>query len=164
MKNNNKTVDNFLFNRRREIIVCLVLIAANLVIYWQITNHEFINYDDGLYVTENSHVQAGLTFESIKWAFTTCHASNWHPLTWISHMLDCELYGLNPMGHHWTNLLFHMANTLLLFFILQKMTGAIWKSAFVAALFALHPLHVESVAWVSERKDVLSVFFGMLTI
>ena len=164
MKNNNKTAYNFLFNRRREIIICIFLIAASLVVYWQITNHEFINYDDGLYVTENLHVKAGLTFESIKWAFTTFHASNWHPLTWLSHMLDYELYGLNPMGHHWTSLQIHLTNTLLLFFILQYMTGAIWKSAFVAALFALHPLHVESVAWVSERKDVLSAFFGMLTI
>ena len=164
MKNNNKIAYNFLFNRRREIIICICLIAASLVAYWQITNHEFINYDDGLYITENSHVQAGLTFKSIKWAFTTCHASNWHPLTWLSHMLDYELYGLNPMGHHWMNLQIHLINTLLLFFILQYMTGAIWKSAFVAALFALHPLHVESVAWVAERKDVLSTFFGMLTI
>ena len=164
MKNNNKTAYNFLFNRRREIIICIFLIAASLVVYWQIINHEFINYDDGLYVTENLHVKAGLTFESIKWAFTTCHASNWHPLTWLSHMLDYELYGLNPMGHHWTSLQIHLINTLLLFFILQYMTGAIWKSAFVATLFALHPQHVESVAWVSERKDVLSAFFGMLTI
>ncbi|MDO9566600.1 MAG: tetratricopeptide repeat protein [Candidatus Desulfaltia sp.] len=164
MKNNSKTKHNFLRNRRQEIIICLVLITATLAVYWQITNHEFINYDDGLYVTENFHVQAGLTFESIKWAFTTFHASNWHPLTWLSHMLDIELYGLNPMGHHWTNLQFHIANTLLLFFIFFKMTGALWRSAFVAALFALHPLHVESVAWVAERKDVLSAFFGMLTI
>ena len=164
MKINTRTASDFLLNRRKELIICLFLTAASLVVYWQLTNHEFINLDDGLYVTENPHVQAGVTLEGIKWAFTTYHASNWHPLTWLSHMLDCELYGLNPMGHHWTNLLFHLANTLLLFFILQKMTGAIWKSTFVAALFALHPLHVESVAWVAERKDVLSTFFGMLTI
>ncbi|MBW2569850.1 MAG: tetratricopeptide repeat protein [Deltaproteobacteria bacterium] len=161
---NNRIYNNFLQKWRLGIIICLFLIAACLCVYWQITDHEFINYDDGLYVTENSHVQTGLTFESIKWAFTTFHASNWHPLTWLSHMLDCELYGLNPMGHHWTNLQIHLINTLLLFFILQYMTGAIWRSAFVAALFALHPLHVESVAWVAERKDVLSAFFGMLTI
>jgi tetratricopeptide (TPR) repeat protein len=164
MKNNSKTKHNFLYNRRQEIIICLFLIASSLVVYEQIINHEFINYDDGLYVTENPHVQAGFTWESIKWALTTFHAGNWHPLTWFSHMLDCELYGLNPMGHHWTNLQFHIANTLLLFFILQQMTGAFWKSAFVAALFALHPLHVESVAWVTERKDVLSTFFGFLVI
>ncbi|RZB35316.1 MAG: hypothetical protein SRB1_01084 [Desulfobacteraceae bacterium Eth-SRB1] len=164
MKNNSKTKHNFLRNRRQEIIVCLFLVAANLVIYWQITSHEFISFDDGSYITQNPYVQSGLTFESIKWAFTTFHASNWHPLTWLSHMLDIELYGLNSMGHHWTSLQIHLINTLLLFFILQYMTGAIWKSAFVAALFALHPLHVESVAWVAERKDVLSTFFGMLTI
>ena len=164
MKNNNKTKHDFLHNRRQEIIICLFLIASSLVVYGQIINHEFINYDDGLYVTENSNVQAGFTWESIKWALTTFHAGNWHPLTWFSHMLDCELYGLNPTGHHWTNLELHIANTLLLFFILFKMTGALWRSAFVAALFALHPLHVESVAWVAERKDVLSTFFGMLTI
>ncbi len=164
MKNNSKTKHSVLYNRRQEIIICLFLIAATLAVYWQTTNHEFINYDDGLYVTENLHVKAGLTLESVKWAFTTFHASNWHPLTWISHMLDIELYGLNPTGHHWTSLQIHLTNTLLLFIILQYMTGAIWQSAFVAALFALHPLHVESVAWVAERKDVLSTFFGMLTI
>ena len=125
---------------------------------------DFVAFDDQLYVTENSKVQDGLTYKGIAWAFTSFYASNWHPITWLSHMLDCEIYGLNPMGHHWTNLQLHIANTLLLFFILQQMTGALWKSAFVAALFALHPLHVESVAWIAERKDVLSTFFGMLTI
>jgi len=146
------------------LFIYLLLILTILVAYWQVKDFEFVGYDDGLYVTENSHVQAGLTCESIKWAFTTFHAGNWHPVTWLSHMLDIELYGLNPMGHHWTNLQIHIINTLLLFFILQYMTGALWQSAFVAALFALHPLHVESVAWVAERKDVLSTFFGMLTI
>ena len=163
MKNNDKTAYNFLFKRRREIIICIFLIAANLAVYWKIKNHEFINYDDGLYVTENSHVQAGLTFKNIKWAFTTGHAANWHPVTWLSHMLDIELYGLNPMGHHWMNLQIHIINSILLFFVLKIMTGAMWRSAFVAALFALHPLHVESVAWVSERKDVLSTFFWILS-
>ena len=132
--------------------------------YCQLTECDFISFDDNLYVAENSYVQDGLTYKGIIWTFTTFHAGNWHPLTWLSHMLDCELYGLNPMGHHWTNLLFHVANTLLIFFIFQKMTGAIWKSAFVAALFAVHPLHVESVAWVAERKDILSTFFGLLMI
>ena len=141
----------------------MVLIASTLAIYWQITNHEFINYDDESYITKNLRVQTGLTFESIKWAFTTFHAGNWHPVTWLSHMLDMELYGLNPMGHHWSSLQIHLINTILLFFILQYMTGALWRSAFVAALFALHPLHVESVAWVAERKNVLSTFFWMLT-
>ena len=147
-----------------NLLISLLLIFAIIVAYGQVRNFDFIDFDDGLYVTENRHVQEGLTIEGLVWAFTTFHSANWHPLTWLSHMLDCELYGLNPMGHHWTNLQLHMANTLLLFFILKLMTGAIWRSAFVAALFALHPLHVESVAWVSERKDVLSTFFGMLMI
>ena len=149
---------------QKKLLITLVLILCTLVIYWQVKDFNFAGYDDELYITENLHVQSGLTCESIKWAFTTFHAGNWQPVTWLSHMLDIELYGLNPMGHHWTNLQFHIANTLLLFFILFKMTGALWRSAFVAALFALHPLHVESVAWVAERKDVLSTFFGMLTI
>ncbi len=151
--------------RHQKILtIYLLLILTILVAYWQVKDFNFVGFDDELYITENIHTQAGLTIEGIVWAFETFRAGNWHPLTWLSHMLDCELYGLNPMGHHWTNLLFHMTNTLLLFFMFQKMTGAIWKSAFVAALFALHPLHVESVAWVAERKDVLSTFFGMLTI
>ncbi|NQT10954.1 MAG: tetratricopeptide repeat protein [Desulfobacteraceae bacterium] len=151
--------------RHQKILtIYLLLILTILVAYWQVKDFNFVGFDDELYITENSHTQAGLTIKGIVWAFETFRAGNWHPLTWLSHMLDCELYGLNPMGHHWTNLLFHIANTILLFFIFQKMTGAIWKSAFVAALFALHPLHVESVAWVAERKDVLSTFFGMLTI
>ena len=146
------------------LIISLLLIAAILITYWQVKDFDFICFDDKPYVTENRHVQTGLTIKGFTWAFTTFHASNWHPLTWLSHMLDCELYGLNPMGHHWTSLQIHIANTLLLFFILQYMTGALWRSAFVAALFALHPLHVESVAWVAERKDVLSTFFGMLAL
>jgi tetratricopeptide (TPR) repeat protein len=116
-----------------------------------------------MYVTENVHVKAGITTEAIRWAFTTGYAGNWHPVTLISHMLDVELFGLRPRWHHLTNLFFHLANTLLLFFVFHRMTKAPWKSAFVAALFALHPLHVESVAWVAERKDVLSTFFWMLT-
>ena len=146
------------------LIISLLLIAAILISYWQVKDFDFICFDDKPYVTENRRVQSGLTVKGFIWAFTTFHASNWHPLTWLSHMLDCELYGLNPMGHHWTSLHIHIANTLLLFFILQYMTGALWRSAFVAALFALHPLHVESIAWVAERKDVLSTFFGMLAL
>ena len=149
---------------QKKLLIIFVLILCTLVVYWQVKDFNFAGYDDELYITDNTHVQTGLTFESIKWAFTAFHAGNWHPLTWLSHMLDCELYGLNPTGHHWTNVELHIANTLLLFFILFKMTGALWRSALVAALFALHPLHVESVAWVAERKDVLSTFFGMLTI
>ena len=149
---------------RIVLLVTLCLIIGILVIYIKVQKFDFSGYDDQLYVTRNHYVQKGISLEGIKWAFTTFHAANWHPLTWLSHMLDCELYGLNPAGHHWTNVEFHIANTLLLFIILFKMTGALWQSAFVAALFALHPLHVESVAWISERKDVLSTFFGLLSI
>ena len=149
---------------QKKLLITFILILLTLVVYWQVKDFNFAGYDDELYITENSHIQPGITFESLKWAFTTFDAGNWHPLTWLSHMFDIELYGLNPMGHHWTSLQIHIASTLLLFLILQQMTGALWKSAFVAVLFALHPLHVESVAWVAERKDVLSAFFGMLTI
>lgn len=144
-------------------MVVLFLVAATVVVFWQILGHEFINYDDSLYVTENKHVWAGPTRGGLVWAFTTFHHANWHPLTWLSHMLDCRLFGLDPMGHHLTSLLLHIANTLLLLVVLRRMTGSLWRSAFVAALFAIHPLHVESVAWVAERKDVLSTLFWMLT-
>ena len=149
---------------RRELFIGLFLTVATLVVFWQVLDHDFVGYDDAKYVTDNHYVQAGLTKEGLIWAFTTTHASNWHPLTWLSHMLDCQLYGLNPRGHHLTNVLFHLLNTLLLFLVLQRLTGAFWRSGFVAALFALHPLHVESVAWVAERKDVLSSFFWMFTL
>ena len=148
---------------RRELFIYLFLVLTTLAVYWQVANHDFIHHDDTQYVSENPHVQAGLTRQSLVWAFTTTQAANWHPLTWLSHMFDCQLYDLNPMGHHLTNLLFHLANTLLLFIVLKQMTGAIWRSGLVAALFALHPLHVESVAWVAERKDVLSTFFWLVT-
>jgi len=149
---------------RSDLLVCLFLVIAILAVYWQVRNHDFINYDDDLYVTINPHVQAGLTLESITWAFTSTHAGNWHPLTWLSHMLDCRIYGMNPGRHHLTNVLLHILNTLLLFLVFKRMTGDLWQCGFVAALFALHPLHVESVAWVAERKDVLSTFFWMLTV
>jgi tetratricopeptide (TPR) repeat protein len=145
------------------VLVSLVLILATSAAYWQVTGHDFVLLDDNEYVYENSHVQSGLTSESIIWAFTTTHAGFKIPLTWLSLMLDFELYGLNAGGYHLTNLLLHLANVLLVFFILKLMTGALWRSAFVAALFALHPLHVESVAWVTERKDVLSTLFWLLT-
>jgi len=149
---------------RLELLVCLLLIAATLAVYWQVRNHEFANLDDDLYVTENSYVQAGLTHEGVTWAFTnTSQANLWLPLTWLSLMLDFELYGLRAGGYKITNVLFHLANTLLLFLVFKRMTGKLWRSAFVVALFALHPLHVESVAWVTERKDVLSTLFWMLT-
>jgi hypothetical protein len=144
--------------------ICLALALVTLVCYWPTTRHDFINLDDQQYIVENFHVTPGLTWTGMAWAFGTDYASNWHPLTWISHMLDCSLFGLNPAGHHLMGLLFHVANTLLLFVLLKQTTGALWRSAFVAALFAWHPLHVESVAWASERKDVLSAFFWMLTL
>ena len=156
-------MDSLIKKRRLELVICLFLIAASLLVYFQIINYDFINYDDELYLTKNPNIKAGLTPESIIWAFTTGYASNWHPLTWLSHMLDIELYGLNPMGHHWTNLQIHILNTVLLFLFLRWMTGAIWKSAFVAVFFAIHPLHVESVAWIAERKDVLCAFFWILS-
>jgi tetratricopeptide (TPR) repeat protein len=148
-------------NRR---LICLLLIQVTLALYRPVTNHAFINFDDDQYVTDNFHVKAGLSWPGIVWAFRSDYADNWHPLTWISHMLDCQLYGLNPVGHHFTNVIFHIANTVLLFLFLSWTTGSTWRSGFVAALFAFHPLHVESVAWVAERKDVLTTFFGMLTL
>jgi protein O-mannosyl-transferase len=154
----NKALDPY-----REFFICLSLIVVTLAVFWPVTNHEFINYDDNLFVTENTQVQAGFTMGSLKWAFTTTKTGNWHPLTWLSHMLDVRLFGLKPGLHHGMNLFFHIANSLLLFLVFHRMTKALWQSAFVAALFALHPLHVESVAWVAERKDVLSTFFWMLT-
>ena len=149
--------------RRKHSVIVALLILAVAGIYWQVLGHEFTNYDDDDYVTENPLVQAGLTAASVKWAFTTSHACNWHPLTWLSHMLDAELFGMNPTGHHLTSLLLHLANTILLFLLFAGMTGSVWKSGFVAALFGIHPLHVESVAWVAERKDVLSTLFWILT-
>jgi Tfp pilus assembly protein PilF len=143
--------------------IYLALALATLAVFWQVRNYDFVGYDDPDYVSNNQYVKTGLTRNSITWAFTTSHASNWHPMTWLSHMLDCRLFGTEPGWHHLTNLLLHLANTLLLFGLLNRMTGALWRSAFVAAAFALHPLHVESVAWIAERKDVLSTFFWMLT-
>ncbi len=145
------------------LIISLLLSIITFMAYWQVTHCDFTTFDDPMYVTENSHIQDGLTVEGIIWAFTTGHAADWQPLTCISHMADVQLFGLQPGWHHLTNLLFHLASTLLLFLVLHRMTKALWQSAFVAALFALHPLHVESVAWVAERKGVLSTFFWMLT-
>lgn len=133
-------------------------------VYWQVQSHDFVNFDDETYISQNPNVLGGVTRESIPWAFSTFRTGNWHPLTWMSLMLDAQLFGPGPAGFLRTNALFHTANVLLLFITLCQMTGARWKSAFVAALFAVHPLHVESVAWASERKDVLSVFFGLISI
>ncbi|MDA8242330.1 MAG: tetratricopeptide repeat protein [Nitrospiraceae bacterium] len=149
---------------RLRFFISLVLVVATFLIFAKVGGHDFISYDDNLYVTDNQMVQGGLSWSGFVWAFTTVHSANWHPITWLSHMLDMQLFGLRPGAHHLVNVLFHSLNTVLLFLILARITGAIWRSAFVAALFAVHPLHVESVAWVSERKDVLSTFFGFLTI
>ena len=147
----------------RIIIVCAALALTTLLVFWRVQYAQFINYDDPGYVSQNSDVKAGLSLRGIIWAFTTMQQYNWHPVTWLSHMLDCSLFGLNPCWHHFINLLLHILNTLLLFIVFRQMTGLLWQSAFVAAAFALHPLHVESVAWISERKDVLSTLFGFAT-
>ena len=149
---------------RRNLIVCLVLAAATLALFWQVRDHDFIDLDDDLYVSANGYVRGGLSRESLLWAFTTFAGANWHPLTWLSHMADGEMFGLNAGRHHLTSALIHTPNSLLLFLVLLRMTRALWRSALVAALFALHPLHLESVAWIAERKDVLSTCFWMLTL
>ena len=151
------------FNRYALYLVLAALVLLTLVSYRHIATNGFV-FDDGFYLVQNRHVQQGLDAESLKWAFTAFYGANWQPLTWLSSMLDYQLYGPNPVGHHATNLLFHLANTVLLLLVFRRMTGSLWKSAFVAAVFALHPLHVESVAWASERKDVLSTFFMLATI
>ena len=148
---------------RRTLLIGLLLAVATLILYWPVQSYDFVNFDDDVYVTDNRQVYGGLSMESLTWSFTTFHAGNWHPLTWISHMVDAVAYGLDAGGHHWTNVLIHTAATFLLFFVLSGMTNSPWASALVAALFAIHPIHVESVAWVSERKDVLSGFFWILT-
>ena len=150
--------------RTLERVISVGLMVLVLAVLCQVAGHDFLNFDDGTYITKNSVVQSGLSKRGFFWAFTSMEASNWHPMAWLSHMLDCQLYGLNPAGHHLTSLFLHMANTLLLFLVLRTATGSLWKSAMVAALFGIHPVHVESVAWISERKDVLSGFFWMLTI
>ena len=149
---------------QQAIVVCILLFGLVVWTFLPAIHNEFINYDDNLYVTANGHVQQGLSLSNIGWAFGSVDASNWHPLTWLSHMADCEFFGLNPQGHHFTSVLLHAINAVLLFLTLRRMTGATWRSLFVAAVFGLHPLRVESVAWVAERKDVLSTLFGLLTL
>jgi tetratricopeptide (TPR) repeat protein len=151
-------------NRHLDVCVIIVLALVTAALYGQMIGHQFIGYDDPDYVTDNPIVQKGLSWEGFLWAFTTFTLANWHPLTWLSHMLDIQLFGLDPGFHHLVSVLFHVLNTILVFWILRQTTGALWRSAVVAALFALHPLHVESVAWVSERKDVLSTFFWLLAL
>ena len=145
-------------------LIAVWLVVLTIALYWPATRCDFINYDDGLYVTSNVHVQNGLTLENARWAFRNGYAGNWHPVTLLSHMVDCQIFALKPWGHHLTSVLLHAANTLLVFLFLRSMTGAIWRSVLVAALFGFHPLHVESVAWVAERKDVLSACFGFLAL
>ncbi|MGA3266808.1 MAG: tetratricopeptide repeat protein [Verrucomicrobiota bacterium] len=142
----------------------LLLALVTLVVWWPVVHCDFLSYDDPGYFTSNPHIQGGLTWANIDWAFTTEYSSNWHPLTWLSLMLDVDIFGTGPFGPHFTNLIFHTVNTVLLFLLLRRLTMANLRSALVAALFALHPLHVESVAWVAERKDVLCAFFGLLSL
>ena len=151
-------------SKKQILIVYIVLAVVTLAVFWQVNQYDFINFDDHVYVTENSHIQSGITLDGFRWAFSTRYANLWNPLVWLSLMFDYQLHGLNAGGYHLTNLILHVMSALLLFWLFNRMTGAIWKSAFVAALFALHPLHVESVAWIAERKDVLSAFFWMLTL
>ena len=151
-------------NQRVSRWICAALVVLAILPYLQTLQYEFVDLDDVAFVTENSLVQQGLTWSNVAWAFTTTWTGNWHPLTWLSHMLDCQIFGLRPGWHHLGNALLHGANTGLLFVVLRAMTGMAWRSALVAALFAVHPLHIESVAWIAERKDVLSTFFGLWTI
>jgi tetratricopeptide (TPR) repeat protein len=144
--------------------ICILLFLLVFGVFYPITGDGFINYDDNDYVTDNVHVQGGLTWRQIGWAFTNTDAANWHPLTWLSHMLDCQLYGANPWGHHLTSVLIHAVNAVLVFVVLRGMTGALWRSLFAALLFGLHPLRVESVAWIAERKDVLGAMFWLLAL
>jgi Flp pilus assembly protein TadD len=148
----------------RRFLIRLLLAVATVIVYAPVGSSEFVSVDDPGYVTRNPNVWHGLTWDGARWAFAKGHMGHWHPVTWLSHMLDCQLFGLNAGAHHLMNLALHVANTLLLFSVLRRLTGALWRSALVAALFALHPLHVESVAWVAERKDVLSTFFWLTTI
>src|ERR1700724_3447813 len=176
--NSHPTVGARLFSK---IAVCAVLIAITWTVFGQTLEYGFVNYDDPAYISENRQIQSGVTWQNIVWAFTHVHSHNWHPLTTISHMLDCQLFGLKPGAHHFVNVLLHSVSAVLLFLLLAQITrspsspqdesvrladrtGSIWGSAFVAAIFAIHPLHVESVAWISERKDVLSGLFFVLTL
>ncbi len=147
-----------------KLAICGLLIALTWAVFGQTIGHQFVNYDDPLYVTDNAHVRAGLNWHGVIWAFTHVHSQNWHPLTTMSHMLDCQLFGLKAGAHHFVNVFWHTAAAVLLFLVLEQMTNSLWASAFVAAVFTIHPLRVESVAWIAERKDVLSGFFFMLTL
>jgi tetratricopeptide (TPR) repeat protein len=157
-------VDPSTSGESRILIACLLLVVVTLAFYNPIVHNQFTGFDDWSYILKNSHVQSGLTWDTVKWSFTTFHEGNWHPLTWLSHALDCQIFHLNPVGHHYTNVLFHAINAVLLFLLLRRATGTVWPNLVVAALFALHPINVESVAWASERKNVLSMFFFLLAL
>ena len=146
------------------VTLCLLLVATTLAFYNPIIHNQFIDFDDSSYILKNSWVQGGLTWDTVKWSFTTFRDGNWHPVTWLSHALDCQIFRLNPAGHHYTNLLLHAANAVLLFLLLRQATGLTWPSLVVGALFALHPINVESVAWAAERKNVLSMLFFLLAL
>lgn len=150
--------------KKKIFLICITIVIAMLAVYWQVNKFDFLVFDDNVYITDNIHIKSGFTPDGLRWAFTTTYFDGWHPLIWLSYFLDYKLFGLNAGGYHVTNLILHILSSLLLFGLFIRMTGEIWKSAFVAAFFALHPLHVESVAWISERKDVLSLFFGLLTL
>jgi hypothetical protein len=162
---NSSSPEQFLGNlRHKPMLLGALLVFATLLLYSSVRHHEFLDFDDSQYVIENIHVSTGLKLDNVVWAFTTFYAANWHPLTWLSHMMDCQLFGLNSGSQHMVNVALHATNVLLLFLLLQKATGAVWRSLFVAALFAVHPLNVETVAWVAERKSLLSALFSLLTI
>src|SRR6202166_1274705 len=149
---------------RRTLVLSLALVLLTVLVYWGIGNNAFINFDDNQYITDNFQVKSGLSWDTVKWAFITYDAANWHPLTWLSHALDCQLFGLNPAGHHFISVLLHAFNVVLLFLVLQSLTGFTWRSLMVATLFAVHPLNVESVAWAAERKTLLSMTFFLLAL
>ncbi len=158
-----------LVNEQRRVrwylpLALLLITVVTAAVYWPTLHNDFIDFDDDVYVTANMMVRQGLSFKGLLWSLSTFHAANWHPLTWLSHMLDVQLFGMNPLGHHATSLLIHIANALLLCALLHRLTGFVGRSLVVALLFAIHPLHVESVAWVAERKDVLSTLFCFLTL
>src|ERR1700678_2408793 len=149
---------------RRTFVLCLLLTVLVLVFYNPVTRNGFLNYDDDGYITANPHVRAGLSWATVKWSFTTYDKANWHPFTWLSHALDCQLFGLNPAGPHYVNVLLHASAAVILFLLLESATGFQWRSLMVAALFALHPTNVESVAWAAERKNILSMLFFLLAL
>jgi protein O-mannosyl-transferase len=163
LASNNKS-NLFASAQKRDSVVCLLLAVATLALYNPANRHPFVNYDDDRYVTENAHIRQGLTADTFAWALTSTEQANWHPLTWMSHALDCSLFRLNPAGHHFTSIVIHTANVVLLFLLLMWSTGRLGPSVFVAVLFALHPINVESVAWIAERKNVLCTLFFFLTL